>query len=174
MASSRPLLPKAEPDAGHLESLDDLLKKKQSEERISSSSSHQNNEGDDSTDTVKITSDDLTSSSLTITPQSPARSTRLPRDESRWNGFHLWRTESYNLRAARERIAAEARNLRERQGWVTSIRKGFKHWYKNAVYMLSGRTEDELEEERAKEDEGMSHTKMFLLTIVLAGAQVCF
>jgi solute carrier family 45 protein 1/2/4 len=154
MATQAHASPSQEPDASALESLDDLLNKQQTEQGAQLSA------GDDPNTT--------SSSSITITPQSPLRAPR-PRDESRWNGFHLWRTESYN-RAATERAAEEEEHRREEHGWVKDLEAKVKSVYQRSQEALFGKREDTNE----TKDGSMSWIKLFLLTVVMAGAQLAW
>lgn len=154
--------------SGELESLDDLISKRQLTKSSLPDRQPDNQNGVDSINSA----DDLNSSSLTIRPESSLNHTATrPRDKSRWNGFHLWRTESHNLRASRERDAAEVRQQANRQKWLAGLGESVVNWYANVVDSISGRKEEE-EQHRIENDVEMSKVKMLLLTVVSAGTQV--
>lgn len=88
------------------------------------------------------------------------------RDESRWNGFHLWRTESQNLRASEDRAAAQSSQLETRQNWIASIGQRARGWY------AGGGAATEIISEQQRSDDRMTWVHMFLLTVVSAGGQV--
>lgn len=135
-----------------LESLDDLLQK----DRVQSSQAQHN--GGSSTPT--LSADDHNSSSTTITsPKPPVR------DETRWNGFHLWRTESQSLQASRDRAQAESRQQQDRSNWVHSIGHLARGWYAGGA-ATEPRSVEQVSEDR------MTWLHMFLLTVVSAGGQV--
>lgn len=148
--------------SGELESLDDLINKRQLHSSLSDQQPHENGIGSVSS------ADDPNASSLTIRPDSPPTRTARPRDESRWNGFHLWRTESHNARATRERDAAEMRQQNTRQRWLAGLVDSVREWYASVIASISTRKEEESRDENEK----MSSVKMLLLTIVSAGTQV--
>ncbi|UZJ55304.1 hypothetical protein CBS101457_004624 [Exobasidium rhododendri] len=169
-------------ETGHLESLDDLLSRPEGQEQSpssllslrsdydSSKLRDEQEEGDDSLDSIVVHSDEPSSSAVTIKAASAAKPAK-PRDEARWNGFHLWRTESHNLRAEREVATLEAQRARERQGWMKEFEEMLKSWCKRASNAFSGHVKDE----ETKTDEGdLSRSRMFLLTLVLAGAQLAW
>lgn len=156
------------PDPSALESLDDLISRRFPHAEATDEDEQQQKQGGARGGSLAVPVEETpSSSSVTITAQSPQRQSR-PRDETRWNGFHLWRTESYNLRAASERAAAEARRLADRQGWVREWSTSIRRWFGSAHDVLTGRRAGE----NAEGEVHMSRFKMLLLTLIMAGAQV--
>lgn len=195
---AQPLVPPPEPDPHALESLDDLISRREQDARREQSESvdpsavpasparrdiagprsplttAEAGAGSSAVVTSPITSP--ISGTGAHNGDSAFSSRTVPRDERRWNGFHLWRTESYNLRAARQRAALEAQRLAERGSWIKraadAVTTRVGTWLGSAcrgVRRDRGQDEDDSEEQK-----GSDTTRMVLLTLVIAGAQMAW
>lgn len=151
----------SQPDPDALESFDDLIREQHhTPHRNSVHSSGLVAEDDDELG-------ESTSSSVTVRAspdppitQSPRVSQRHTRDESRWNGWHLWRLESYNRRMDEQRQATEVRSptqpaLIAHKAWTKLL----------SVLSSAGRGVTEW---------SMPALQAVLLTVVMAGAQLAW
>ncbi|PWN38591.1 uncharacterized protein FA14DRAFT_160056 [Meira miltonrushii] len=103
----------------------------------------------------------LADSSVTIRPQEPISTQR---DESRWNGFHLWRAESYQRRVDQQHQLNRDRLDAQRVSPLRRIQRAVSHWFQER--MIVSRNDDG--------SASISKTRMILLTLVLSGAQVAW
>lgn len=104
----------------------------------------------------------LADSSVTIRPPQPPINT--DRDESRWNGFHLWRAESYQRRVDQQQQLNRDRLDAQRISPLKKIQRTVLDWWEKR--MIVSRNDDG--------STNISKTRMIILTLVLSGAQVAW
>lgn len=103
----------------------------------------------------------LADSSVTIRPQT---TTETQRDESRWNGFHLWRAESYQRRVDQQQQLNRDRLEAQRVSMLRKVSGSISNWWQER--MIVSRNENG--------STYTSKTRMILLTLVLSGAQIAW
>lgn len=161
-----------EPDTSALESLDDLIKKRRSQSSLKSRTRAVASGEDGGT---RPSEDEPTSSSsVTITPSTPSRGAPKERDESRWNGFHLWRTESYNRRRAQRANEPQEDSDNSGSRWLEAIRARLRRAFSTGAQMMKSSNGSNGSPMGDKQADKISTTKLFLLTLIMAGAQLAW
>ncbi|KAN0064842.1 hypothetical protein ACQY0O_001899 [Thecaphora frezii] len=133
---------------------------------------------------------------LLRSPHNPAHANGLPgsppRDEHRWNGFHLWRTESEDASKARQRntIQGNLEHAQRRSRWQRTLRaaaqklRSIKSWGAFSIYReqpdVDFRSEnlhaddDDDDEDPEQAEPRLTTFGLMALTISLAGAQLAW